>query len=154
MSFTSTAKTHSEDEQNISNSGNLTDGVIGGGGKYDKESRYAIDSNSVLTWTFPSPCEVDEVRVYNIWNDNGRDQIAISSVDVQLEGQTDWLPISASSVSYNDPNAGSSTAGRPRAFLAMSDGSPLATRVTALRIVWGTVENGWVGCGEIEVEGR
>lgn len=155
--FTTTSKTRSEPYYDVvlNNTSVLFDGMVGGGSDQDKAARCAIDSRSVLTWDFGTSCTLDEIRVYNIWNDNGRDQIAIDSVEVQLAGdEGTWHSVSVSSVSCQDPAANSSSPGRPFAFLAMPDGTPLAVGATALRMTWDDVENGWVGCAEIELVGR
>ena len=141
-----------EDGYWMDNPATMTDGTIDSADDYsDKQYRFAVGSGQTLSWSFPSAATIREVRVYNIWGDYGRDRIDIASVDALVDG--DWVPLSRESIRFNDPESNLNAPGRPVAILSMTDGSAFVTDATALRIVWGTAENDWVGVGEVEVVG-
>ncbi len=134
----------------MDNPNTMTDGMIDSADDpSDKRYRFAVTSGQTLSWAFPSPATIREVRVYNIWDDYGRNRIDIASVDAFVDGN--WVPLALDSVHTNDPNAGLHVPGRPFVILSMTDGSALVTGATDLRIVWGTTT--FVGVGEVEVIG-
>lgn len=134
----------------------LTDGYIDSGMTPEERSyRFAVTSGQTLSWSFPSPATVRELGVYNIWGDYGRDAIDISTVEVLVNGV--WTIVSPGPVCCQDPSAGSYYSGhpgRPWAVLGRDGGLPLAERVTAIKIVWGSSSGeSFVGVGEVEVIG-
>ena len=145
----------SEDGYRMDDPAAMTNGSIDSGMTLsDKQYRFAVESRQTLSWSFPSAATVREVRVYNIWGDSGRDRIDIESVDALVGGS--WVPLAPDSVCCQDSSAGSyddGKPGRPYAILAAPNGGAIATGATALRIVWGTAESGFVGVGEVEVIG-
>ena len=145
----------SEDGYRMDDPAAMTNGSIDSGMTLsDKQYRFAVESRQTLSWSFPSAATVREVRVYNIWGDSGRDRIDIESVDALVGGS--WVPLAPDSVCCQDSSAGSyddGKPGRPYAVLAAPNGGAIATGATALRIVWGTAESGFVGVGEVEVIG-
>ena len=141
-----------EDGYSMDDPDTMTDGMIDSAlDLSDKQYRFAVTSGQTLSWSFPSPTTVTEVRVYNIWGDYGRDRIDIASVDALVDG--DWIPLAPGSIRFNDPEANLNNPGRPVAILSMTDGASFVTDATALRIVWGTAEASFVGVGEVEVIG-
>ena len=114
----------------------------------DEGHLYPIRTGASVTFTFGASARVDEVRVYSCWRDAGRIDVGIASVDV-CDGEGNWTSLAGSELPFAD---GGSGAGWSLVF-ADASGAPLAATSTAVRVVFGTMDNGWVGIAEMEVLG-
>ncbi len=99
----------------------------------------SIKSSAVLTWSFPEPVSIREIRIYATWRDDGRDGINIASV---VADGTNTLGGATGKVDISNANFG-----------ILSSAGYLATGVSSLAIKLGSQENGYVGYAEIEVIG-
>ena len=114
----------------------------------DEGHLYPIRTGASVTFSFGASARVDEVRVYSCWRDAGRIDVGIASVDV-CDGEGNWTSLASSELPFAD---GGSGAGWSLVF-ADGSGDPLAASATAVRVVFGTMDNGWVGIAEMEVLG-
>ena len=114
----------------------------------DEGHLYPMQTGSSAAFAFGVPARVDEVRVYSCWRDDGRVDVGVASVDV-CDAEGNWTSLSGSELAF--ANGGASRGWR----LVFADGSgdPLANGVSGVRVVFGTMDNEWVGIAEIEVIG-
>ena len=114
----------------------------------DEGHLYPMQTGSSAAFAFAVPARVDEVRVYSCWRDNGRVDVGVSSVDV-CDAGGNWTSLPGSALAFSD---GGASVGW-RLVFADASGDPLANGVSGVRVVFGTMDNGWVGIAEIEVLG-
>ena len=114
----------------------------------DEGHLYPMQTGSSAAFVFGAPARVDEVRVYSCWRDNGRCDVGVASVDV-CDAEGNWTSLSGSELAFSD---GGASVGWRLAF-ADASGDPLANGVSGVRVVFGTMDNGWAGIAEIEVIG-
>ena len=114
----------------------------------DEGHLYPFRTGSSVTFSFGAPARVDEVRVYSCWRDNGRVDVGVASVDV-CDGEGNWTTLAGSALPFSD---GGTSVGW-RLVFADGSGAPLAASATAVRVVFGTMDNDWVGIAEMEVLG-
>ena len=114
----------------------------------DEGYLYPMQTGSSAAFAFGAPARVDEVRVYSCWRDNGRCDVGVASVDV-CDSQGNWTSLSGSALAFSD---GGASVGW-RLVFADPSGAPLADDVSGVRVVFDTMDNGWVGIAEIEVLG-
>ena len=114
----------------------------------DEGHLYPMQTGSSAAFAFGAPARVDEVRVYSCWRDNGRCDIGVASVDV-CDAQGNWTSLPGSELAFSD---GGASVGWGLVF-ADASGDPLANGVSGVRVVFGTMDNGWAGIAEIEVIG-
>ena len=107
---------------------------------------YQMKTGANAVFTFAAEARLDEVRFHTFW-DSGRNDFGFASIDV-CDANGDWTTLDNSSLAKSNVNAKGNTY-----VFADANGDPLATGVTAVRIVLGDVENGWGGVSEIEVLG-
>lgn len=114
----------------------------------DEGHLYPIRTGASVTLSFGTSARVDEVRVYSAWRDAGRVDVGVASVDV-CDGEGNWTSLAGSELPF--ANGGTSVGWR----LVFADGSgaPLAASATAVRVVFGTMDNDWTGIAEMEVLG-
>ena len=114
----------------------------------DEGHLYPIRTGASVTFSFGASARVDEVRIYSVWRDAGRVDVGVASVDVCDDGGN-WTSLAGSELPFAD--GGTSVGWR----LVFADGSgvPLAASATAVRVVFGTMDNDWVGIAEMEVLG-
>ena len=116
----------------------------------DEGALYPVKTGASVTLTFAAAARVDEVRVYSCWRDAGRIDVGIASVDVR-DGDGNWTSLPGSELPLVDTgNAAVKGFGH---FFADADGAALAASATAVRVHFGTMDNGWVGIAEVEVLG-
>lgn len=129
----------------------------------DSKSGGTVKDNATATVELLKPARIDELRFWTHW-DGGRDGIGIASIEVKTTAGDDWTDLGAPAISYsvssvadtgvaNDMGIKAGGAGKLFAFLAYSDGSPLADDVTAVRINFGVQDNSWSYYGEVEAVG-
>ena len=99
----------------------------------------SINNNGVLTWSFPEPVSIREIRIYATWRDDGRDALNISSV---VADGTNMLGGATGKIDISNANFG-----------ILSDAGYLATGVSSLAITFGNQENSHAGYAEIEIIG-
>ena len=116
--------------------------------KTDEGYLYPMQTGSSAAFAFGAPARVDEVRVYSCWRDDGRVDVGIASVDV-CDAQGNWTSLTGSELAFS--NGGASRGWR--LVFADASGDPLANGVSGVRVVFGTMDNEWVGIAEIEVLG-
>ena len=114
----------------------------------DEGHLYPIRTGASVTFSFGASARVDEVRVYSTWRDAGRIDVGVASVDVR-DGEGNWTSLAGSELPFAD---GGTFAGW-RLVFADGSGAPLAASATAVRVVFGTMDNDWVGIAEMEVLG-
>ena len=129
--------------------GVLTDGVVPTAADMAQYGKLCgVPSNASVTYSLGAlPVTLNEVRIYSMWKDSGRDQIGIASIQYQDASGDTWHALPESNVTYDQGTFLNS------AFFARPDGSPLAENATAIRINFSTQENGWCGYAEIEALG-
>ena len=124
----------------------LTDGVI----VTNNANTYTIGNDAVLTYTVGTEtrgCHILQINIYGGWNDSGRENITLAGISYStVAAPATFVPIANSSVNYEGGTADA------RAILTAS-GGVLAANVYAIRFNFGTQENGYVGCRELEVVG-
>ena len=118
-------------------------------GAFDYGSAYASD-HDVVTFDFGAEANVDEVRVFTCWRDNGRSDAGIAAVRARDAGGA-WTTLEGSLLPYQV--SGGNVYGHRLSF-SDPDGVPFARRVTALEVEFGATENYGVGVPEIEVFGE
>lgn len=116
--------------------------------KTDEGYLYPMQNGSSATFAFGTPARVDEVRVYSCWRDDGRVDVGVASVDV-CDAQGNWTSLPGSGLAFS--NGGASRGWR--LVFADASGDPLADEVSGVRVVFGQMDNDWVGIAEIEVIG-
>ena len=131
-----------------------TQGIIGNpnsvtNGVFDYNSNNA-SAHDTVAFDFGDEADVDEVRVFVCWMDNGRSDVGICAVRAR-DAAGEWTALEGSLLPYEV--TGNGVAGHRLSF-ADPAGVPFARRVTALEIEFGTTENGYVGLPEIEVFGE
>ena len=99
---------------------------------------------------FGAEADIDEVRVFVSWKDNGRSDAGILALRARDVAGV-WTTLEGSLLPYEVSD--SSVVGHRLSF-ADPTGVPFARRVTALEIEFGTMENGYVGLPEIEIFGE
>ena len=114
----------------------------------DEGHLYPMQNNSSAVFVFGVPARVDEVHVYSAWRDDGRIDVGVASVDV-CDAQGNWTSLPGSELAFS--NGGASLGWR--LVFADSSGAPLANEVSGVRVVFGAMDNSWVGIAEIEVIG-
>ena len=114
----------------------------------DEGHLYPVRTGGRVTLTFGAAARIDEVRIYSCWRDSGRVGVGVASVDVQ-DADGNWTSIEGSELPFS---AGGSNFGWSH-FLADAEGGALAASANAVRISFGTMDNGWTGIAEIEVLG-
>ena len=114
----------------------------------DEGHLYPMQTGSSAAFAFGAPSRVDEVRVYSCWRDAGRCDVGIASVDV-CDADGNWTSLPDSALAFSD---GGASVGWSLVF-ADASGAPLANGVSGVRVVFGTMDNGWAGIAEIEVLG-
>jgi hypothetical protein len=114
----------------------------------DEGHLYPMQTGSSAVFVFGVPARVDEVHVYSAWRDNGRIDVEVTSVDV-CDAQGNWTSLPGSALPFSD---GGASVGW-RLVFADSSGAPLADEASGVRVVFGTMDNSWVGIAEIEVIG-
>ena len=105
-----------------------------------------IGNNAVLTYAFPRPSRINEIRIYGFWGNSGRSQISVSSVILTYKNGSEET-VSPSATTY------SHSSNKPYVFLSMANGDPLATGVVSATITFDTQKNSYCGYAEIEVCG-
>ena len=114
----------------------------------DEGHLYPIRTGASVTLSFGASARVDEVRVYSCWRDAGRVDVGVASVDV-CDGEGNWTSLAGSELPFAD---GGTSVGW-RLVFADDSGAPLAASATAVRVVFGTMDNDWTGIAEMEVLG-
>lgn len=114
----------------------------------DEGHLYPIRTGASVTLSFGTAVRVDEVRVYSAWRDAGRVDVGVASVDV-CDGEGNWTSLAGSELPFAD---GGTSVGW-RLVFADGSGAPLAAGATAVRVVFGTMDNDWTGIAEMEVLG-
>ena len=114
----------------------------------DEGHLYPMRTGSKATLTFGAAARIDEVRIYSCWCSSGRVGVGVASVDVQ-DAEGNWTSIAGSALPFA---AGGSNCGWSHVF-ADPEGAALAASANAVRISFGTMDNGWSGIAEIEVLG-
>ncbi len=114
----------------------------------DEGYLYPMQTGSSAAFAFGAPARVDEVRVYSCWRDVGRIDVGVASVDV-CDAEGNWTSLAGSELPFADGGTG---AGWSLVF-AEASGDPLAASATAVRVVFGTMDNDWAGIAEMEVIG-
>ena len=114
----------------------------------DEGHLYPMQTGSSAAFAFGAPARVDEVRVYSCWRDAGRCDVGVASVDV-CDAEGNWTSLPDSALAFSN---GGASVGWCLVF-ADASGDPLANGVSGVRVVFGTMENDWVGIAEIEVIG-
>ena len=90
---------------------------------------------------------MSKINIYNYWNDNGRANIALTSIEYSTVADPNtFITIPSSAVSVGN------VSGQAYATLTPATGV-LATGVYAVKFNFGAQQNGWVGCSELEVVG-
>lgn len=101
-----------------------------------------VDSFAVQTYRLQQPANISEIRIYNQWNDTGRQALNVTSVDFSdAKGLIKRLNVP---VSYNSGTA------KTYGILKRPDGLPLCLKATVVTINFGEQQNTWIGCAEIE----
>ncbi len=103
-----------------------------------------------VAWEFPRKATITGVNIYTQWNDDGRDDIRLSSVEVKHAADGEWETIPGSGVTHNHT---STMQKKLHAHFAAADGAPVAENVVAVRMVFPEQENGYVGYVELEILG-
>lgn len=114
----------------------------------DEGHLYPIRTGASVTLSFGTSARVDEVRVYSAWRDAGRVDVGVASVDV-CDGEGNWTSLAGSELPFAD---GGTSVGW-RLVFEDDSGAPLAAGATAVRVVFGTMDNDWTGIAEMEVLG-
>lgn len=114
----------------------------------DEGHLYPIRTGAAVTFTFGASARVDEVRVYSCWRDVGRIDVGVASVDV-CDAEGNWTSLAGSELPFADGGTGAGW----RLVFADASGDPLAASATAVRVVFGTMDNDWAGIAEMEVIG-
>jgi hypothetical protein len=126
----------------------LTDLAFGDPGLDNPSQVVTILSGAIITYTFSSPITVTSINTYVGWRDGGRENQDYT-ISYSLAGSaTDFLPLY--SVAYDPPRTGdpSDTA------VSLSDTSgTILDGVAALQFSFPSVQNGYVGYRELNVEG-
>ena len=106
-----------------------------------------VGNNASLTFSFPEPMLVREVRLYTTWGDDGRDRISVSSVTAV--SMTNATPVTLSPAAVSADYSGYAT----YAHLVDSEGGDLAGGVESVTVNFGAQEASNVGYAEIEIVG-
>ena len=118
-------------------------------GSFDYGNGYVTD-HGIATFDFGDEANIDEVRVFVCWRDNGRSDAGIAAVRAR-DAAGAWTTLAGSLLPYEV--SGNGVVGHRLSF-ADPDGVPFARRVTALEIEFGATENYGVGLPEIEIFGE
>ena len=105
---------------------------------------YPIAPGSLITWNFSKPFTLDAFKVFSRWGDNGRDAIVIYQLDTKDENDV-WTTIidmahpvilgtKSSADQFTASGGTKGGTGHLRFALTRSDGEPIATDVTAIRV--------------------
>lgn len=105
---------------------------------------YPIAPGSLITWNFSKPFTLDAFKVFSRWGDNGRDAIVIYQLDTKDENDV-WTTIidmahpvilgtKSSADRFTASGGTKGGTGHLRFALTRSDGEPIATDVTAIRV--------------------
>jgi len=151
LSATMTGSWYTESGVTIGNNvAILTDGIVPGA-TMDHKMVAALKDNATLAWSF-SATPLNRINIYSRWGGGGRDGINILKVEVKQTGSDDWIDLVAPALAYGTKavDGNNASAGALQAVLAQSDGSHIATGVTALRLTFGTQDNNGTGYVEIE----
>ncbi len=112
-----------------------------------------VPSYAIVSFDFDLPSTLNEVKVYTMWQDDGRSQISIRAIDAVLSSG-DIVSVYTNEVEdYTQHNQKYQNNIFPLAILADSEGAPLATYATSIIINFGKQQNSVVGYAEIEVIG-
>ena len=127
----------------------LTDGVVPGSSMdYTKVTGII---GGTLAWGLTSPVNLTEINIFTRWGDGGRDGIAIDSVAVLYDGESEWTTLDsvpALSVGMNDNNSCS------HYYATLSNASGfIAQGIRGVKLTFGTQDNGGAGYVEIEACG-
>jgi hypothetical protein len=126
----------------------LTDLAFGDPGLDNPSQVVTINSGAIITYTFSSPMAITSINTYVGWRDGGRENQDYT-ISYSLAGNpTDFL--SLYSVDYDPARAGdpSDTA------VSLSDTSgTILDDVAAIQFSFPSVQNGYVGYRELNVEG-
>ena len=127
----------------------LTDAAVPSVG--GKDWIVGFQNNASVTWTFTAPKTLDCLRLScGYLAQTGYSGFTVQSVEVQAFGSSDWVQINTS--------AGQKTDDKQSKILSLmlsdTSGEPLARRVGALRVTFGTPPTGFANyCAEIEAVG-
>jgi len=140
-------------EGTSSNPLTLTNGTFGPADLSNLGEVVAIGNNTTLTYQLdlaagPFGYEITGIDTYSGWRDGGRDGQAYTVQVAFLSDLTTFVPLA--DVAYNP--AGLSPTDTA-AFLTNPLGGPMASRVGAVRFIFGVQENGYVGYRELDVFG-
>ena len=123
----------------------LTDGAVNAvGTSYD--NTYAIKSGTI-TWTFPTRVNLARLRINTHWENAGRDEVRLTSVEIQKESGSSWETLPNSSL-YTGLGATSSS--NLEFVYGNSDSCVFAYNAKAIRFNLGKQENDGVGFTEFE----
>jgi hypothetical protein len=126
----------------------LTDLEFGDPGLDNPSQVVTISSGAIITYTFSSPMEITSINTYVGWRDGGRANQDYT-ISYSLAGSpADFLPLY--SVAY-DPGLGIEPADTA---VSLTDTSgTILDGVAALEFSFPSVQNGYVGYRELNVEG-
>ncbi len=141
----------------------FTDGVpvITSGIPYDNQtakderrnSTAYVEDNVIAAFDFDLPSTLNEIKVYTLWQDEGRTQISVRAIDAVLSSGDVVCVYTNETGSYTQQNQNYTKNIFPLAILKDSEGEPLAKEAVSIIFNFGAQQNHAVGYAEIEVVG-
>ena len=140
----------------------VTDGDLST--KSETNNRFATDSSYEFDFGSETLVDLEEIRIYTA-GDTGRDDISVASIEVKYRGSSDWTAIAGSALEFTELNYCSENYWNFTAEYWMKNktcrydrfyspsGEKLASGVKAVRINFGTMDNGYASIYEIEICG-
>ena len=133
------------DTSGVATRARLTDGEAA----FGTTTAVVIGNDISLSWDLPAPADIEEIRVYTTWQDTGRVNISIDSIDVMLVDGTEQTITPGA---HANGKTGSSSF--PFSYLRDSEGALLTSGVSRVTLNFGQQQNSNVGYAEIEVIGE
>lgn len=115
-----------------------------------------VASGNTMAWLFDQPFDLYSFRVFSRWNDSGRDDISIWKFETRDENGVWTIRTDAENHAMvgtgKNIETVSGTTGSNYAILRRSDGEPIASGVTGVRVL--AYYHGYDACwAEVEAEG-
>ncbi len=115
-----------------------------------------VASGNTMAWLFDQPFDLYSFRVFSRWSDNGRDDIGILKFETRDENGVWTIRTDAENHAMvgtgKNIETVSGTTGSNYAILRRSDGEPIASGVTGVRVL--AYYHGFDACwAEVEAEG-
>ena len=117
---------------------------------------YAFGDRAILQCDFATPVALSSLGFWTYWSEGGRDGIAVDSIEVRRSANGVFREIPAMTAVAHGTRAvdgNNNSYGRFHATVTRADGSPLAERVSSMRVIFGIADNDWTSYTEIAAFG-